>query len=331
VGERVGLPSRRAVLGGAGALAAASLSGRLLAMDEPPPLSRRVGVQLYMLGKLSIAELPAQLKALRETGYREVETSPLPGASAEALRAELDRAGLACPSCHIGLESMAPGMLSLADPEPAAAYAKALGADHVVVALFPFMSALKRRPDAQVVLSDLKRLGGALGDIARSMTPEDWTDVARRLNEAGARLAPAGLRVGYHNHNVEFVRLANGQSAFDLLVAQTDPKLVDFELDLGWVAAAGIDPAGLLKRLGARVTQLHLKELAATPPNTALHINSADLGAGVQDWPAILDAVRGSSVRHAYVEQEPPYAPSGLEAARRGYAFIQPLLVRKGL
>jgi sugar phosphate isomerase/epimerase len=343
VGERVGgrpgsadrfgraVQSRRVVLGGAGAIAAASFSGRLLAIDKPPPLSRRPGVQLYMLGKLSIDELPAQLKALREIGYREVETSPLPGASAETLRAELDRAGLACASCHIGLEALAPGMLSLAEPAPAIAYAKTLGAEHVVVALFPFMSALKRRPDAQAVLSDLTRLGPAISDIARSMTPEDWLDVARRLNEAGAKLAAGGLRVGYHNHNVEFVRLANGQSAFDLLVARTDPKLVDFELDLGWVAAAGIEPAGLLKRLGARVAQLHLKDLAATPANTTLKINSADLGAGVQDWPAILDAVRASSVRHAYVEQEPPYAPSGLEAARRAYAFIQPSLAKKGL
>lgn len=294
-------------------------------------LSNRVGLQLYMLGRIPPADLPEVLRAVRSMGYREVETSPQPGLTPGALRSELDRAGLVCPSCHIGFEGLDPNAVTLAEPAAAIAFAKAVGAKNIVVPMFPMMKALSKLPNLQALLADQSKIGAALGEIARSMSAVDWIEVARQLNAAGETLSRAGLRLGYHNHNIEFVQLPGGGRAYDLLVANTDPKYVDFELDVGWVRAAGLEPSALLKRHSDRITQLHLKDLAATAPNTSLLLNTAELGRGVQDWPALATAIAASSVRHIYVEQEPPYETSGMRSAANAYAFIRPLLAANGL
>ena len=326
--------SRRHVLLGLGA--AAGLGGRVCAAGaEGRRLSQRLGVQLYVLGQAPMpgrappADLPQGLKALSDIGYREVEGAP-PGFTAEAYRRELDRVNLACPSIHTSLEPM-DGVQSLADLPNAIAYAKTVGARNLVVATLPFRRLLANRPDAEALFGDMKRLSAAVLDLTKSMSADDWIAFARELNASGAKLATAGLRLGYHNHNSEFVVLPSGQRAYDLLVAETDPKLVDFELDVGWARSAGLDPAALIKRYAKRITQLHLKDLADTPANTSAKLNSAEMGQGVQDWNALLDAISSSSVAHVYVEQEPPYPLSGLSSATAAYAFLQPRLAQKGL
>jgi sugar phosphate isomerase/epimerase len=301
------------------------------AVEQQPPLSKRLGVQMYMLGQISPSELPGVLKQVREIGFLEVEALPRPDTSAQALRAELDRVGMTCPSCHIALEPMAPGMLSLADAPAAIEYARTIGATQIVVPMFPFAKARLARADGAARPVDPGNARSAIASVAQSMSAEDWIGVARSLNEAAAKLAPAGIRLGYHNHNVEFVRVGDGKIALDLLISHTDPKLVDLEVDIGWVKAAGYDPATFLKQHAHRITQVHLKDLAATPANTALQLNTTELGHGVQDWPSIVDAIRSSSIRHAYIEQEPPFTVSGLKSAAEDYAFIQPLMAKKGI
>ena len=325
--------SRRGVLLG---LAAASLAGNALAMGGKKRLSQRLGVQLYVLGQApmpgrgSPADLPRGLKALSDIGYREVEGAP-PGLTAEAYRRELDRVNLVCPSIHVALEPSPYGALSLTDLSNTVAYAKTVGAANLVIGMPPFGALLARRPDAQALSGDIARLSEAITSLVNSMSAADWLDIARQLNENGARVAAAGLRLGYHNHNAEFRTLANGARVYDLLMEHTDPKLVDFELDLGWARAAGLDPVTLLKRYTGRITQLHLKEIADTKANNSGNLNSVEMGRGVQNWSAIIEAIKSSSMRHAYFEQEPPYPVSGLRSAATAYAFLQPLLAKKGL
>jgi sugar phosphate isomerase/epimerase len=298
-----------------------------LARSGGAGLARRLGVQTYMLDDQLRKDTAGTLARLHAVGFRELELFQLPGMSAQAFRAELDRAGLSCPSIHAGLEPLVPGAPNLAEPDTVIAAAKALGAVWAVVPVLPFRKALATRPEAQARLAK-GEAGAVLGEVARSMTVDEWTDLAVQLNTVAAKLAPSGVRLAYHNHNLEFVTLGNGRPALELLLARTDPKLVDLELDVGWVAAAGVDPAAFLRRHGARVGQVHFKDLAATTPNNAVHLETADIGRGVQDWEAILEALRGSAVRHAYIEEEPPYVGSGLEAAARSYAWLQPLMAR---
>ncbi len=330
--------SRRHVLTG---LASAGLSGQIgaagsIAARRLTPLSLRVGVQLYVIGHApmpghaALNKLPDDLATLRRIGFREVEGAP-PGLSAKDYRRQLDHAGLACPSIHVGLDPSVMGELSLADMSNTTDYAKIVGARNLVVAVLPMRDMLARRPDASELIGDLKRLSQASTELVKSMSASDWTAIAQRLNEAGAKLSRVGLRLGYHNHNAEFTRLPNGRLAYELLVAETDPKLVDFELDLGWARSAGLDPAALLRNYRGRITQLHFKDLAPTPSNAVSQLNTADMGEGIQNWNSIVDALKSSSVQHIYVEEEPPYRISGMESARKAYRFVQPLLARAGL
>lgn len=327
-----GARTRRAALAqilGAGAMAMTAGAGHAASANRR--LADRIGIQLFMLSDELQADLPGTLRRLAEIGYREVEGSPMPGQAPEVLRSALDRAGLVMPSLHLLLDASVPGLLYLSDMPAAIGAAKTLGAGRIVAPIFSITEMLARRPDLAAQLADPAKSGSVIRDLARAMTADDWLALARRLNTVGAGLAKAGIRLGYHTHNVDFAKLPNGDTVLDLLVANTEAKLVEFELDVGWAKAAGLDPAATLIRYADRVSQLHLKDLAATPPNNALDLNSAEFGAGVQDWPAIADAIRRSSVRHLYLEQEKPFRQSGLASAASGYAFVRPILARAGV
>ncbi|HEY1891927.1 MAG TPA: hypothetical protein VGG63_16085 [Steroidobacteraceae bacterium] len=123
------------------------------------------------------------------------------------------------------------------------------------------------------------------------MSGDDWQRLAVQLNEKGAALKREGLELAYHNHNVEFVRQGSG-TAFDLLLADTEPGVVWFEMDVGWV------------------------------PNNAFRMDPADVGSGTLDWKAILPVGYEVGMRYYYVEQEPPFAEPRMDAARRDYEYL---------
>src|SRR3546814_15715383 len=93
------------------------------------------------------------------------------------------------------------------------------------------------------------------------------------------------------------------------LVEHTDPALVAFEIDTGWVAAAGHDPIATLKRYPGRFRLIHMKDIASeTVPNYAFKQMPAIPGQGVLDWTALLPAAKAAGVTGWYVEQEGPFA-----------------------
>src|SRR3546814_10532471 len=101
------------------------------------------------------------------------------------------------------------------------------------------------------------------------MTADDWKRYAETLNKTAAALKPHGLRIAHHNHNLEFNPVGD-TTGFDLIVEHTDPALVAFEIDTGWVAAAGHDPIATLKRYPGRFRLIHMKDIASeTVPNYA--------------------------------------------------------------
>ena len=90
-----------------------------------------------------------------------------------------------------------------------------------------------------------------------------WKRVAELLNERAAALRPYGIRLGFHNHNVEFVPIGK-TNGWEILASASDPALVTFEADIGFLAAAGIDPVAFLRRYSGRIRQLHIKDIKAT-------------------------------------------------------------------
>src|SRR5262245_5447874 len=98
---------------------------------------------------------------------------------------------------------------------------------------------------------------------AQQMTLGDWQRTAQFLNEKGAILKATGIRLGYHNHNPDFAPIQK-TTGFEVLMRETQPDLVSFEMDAGWVAAAGVDPAALLRKHVHRFYQMHVKDIRAT-------------------------------------------------------------------
>jgi sugar phosphate isomerase/epimerase len=300
----------------ASALLAGCSPGRL--RKSSPPLSR-YGIAIYMLGDAFDQDPAGTMRQVAALGYSEVELphfyNRTPAALAEAIRG----AGLACPSIHIPLDPMYPGTPSLGDPEKVISAARTLGATYVVAPLFSIPPRLARAPAPGETGPQM------VASIGRAMTADDWRQVAVRLNAAASTLADAGLRLAYHNHNVEFQKLDDGRTAFDLLLAETDPSKVALELDLGWVAAAGLDPVEMINRCKGRVRLVHVRDLHATASNTMLNMNYADVGGGTLDWPSILPAAVDAGVEHFYVEQDPPFPQSPLASAANAMRFLRGL------
>jgi sugar phosphate isomerase/epimerase len=134
---------------------------------------------------------------------------------------------------------------------------------------------------------------------------EDWRWNAEQFNRFGAKVKAAGFRFGYHNHTPEFVKEGN-VVPYDELLRVTDPNLVTFEMDCGWVTMGGGDPVAYLREYPTRISLLHVKDFKpATRPVTLVDVPApAELGRGTQDLRRVFEAAKGTSVRHCFVEQE---------------------------
>jgi len=128
-------------------------------------------------------------------------------------------------------------------------------------------------------------------------------ETADRLETLADLLEPHGMRLCYHNHDHEFVspRETEGRSAFELLVEETDDA-VGFELDLGWARAAGYDPTELLQRFDDRIPLAHLKDVSEEG-------EPVELGDGILDVPACVDAAREADVEAIIYEHDDPEDP----------------------
>lgn len=241
-----------------------------------PPL---LGLQLYTVRRagLPLVEL---LRELAAAGYAGVETVGTQGVAPEVLRDALADAGLALASAHVPLADLR------RDPDAVAAEHLTLGTPLLVV---PWL-APEDRP----------------GDLA------GWEGLGRELDALGARLGEAGLRLAYHHHDFELAR-HGGRDGLTALLDAAAPERLGVELDAGWLAAVGEDPAAWLAAWAPRVARLHLKDLdpGRTPPWT-------DVGDGTLDVAAVLEAAAAGGVAWALVEHDEPADP--LATARRSAA-----------
>ncbi|MBA4355338.1 MAG: sugar phosphate isomerase/epimerase [Novosphingobium sp.] len=313
--------NRRQFLAGMTALSSIACPGAdaLAKACKRRPDALAIGLQAFTLGEDQIRAMPETLRELRRIGYRKIELGDLYGYAPAQLRKWLDDADLICRSMTIPGQAI--GGVSLEDDLDALAVGlRVIGVETVVM---PIMRIPDRLGAPTIAPHD--ELVAQYVRANRAMTAADWSENARVINDIARRLQPHGLRMGYHNHNFEFAPLG-GTCGMEILLAETDPAMVDFEMDAGWVAAAGHDPAVWLARYPGRFRLMHVKDiLPTTVANFDMKQNPCPVGQGIVDWPRLLPAARAAGVAHFYVEQEPPFTMPRIEAIRSSYRYLSSL------
>ena len=230
---------------------------------------------------------------LSDMGYRNVEPFTLSGLSAEDYRALLDEYGLKASARHV----------DVGRPENPA--------------------------DIDQIIADNRTLGikyfgsGSTPIFPLVYTTEaEWVAYAQYLNELGAQARQAGQTLMVHNHDIEFEIDFGDQTVFDILMANTDPKNVAYQLDLYWATNGGGigNPLEVIERYGNRIQLFHVKDMAAGPFPGRIEI----VGEGIIDFPTIF-AAAGGSTKYYVVEHDPRFGDptfDPFEAAQKGFDYL---------
>ena len=183
--------------------------------------------------------------------------------------------------------------------------------------------------DMDRIIAANKRLGVTY--VRDSLIPsicihneEGYYKAAEDLNHYGKILKENGLKLYYHNHHFEFEKY-HGKTGFELLVENTDPELVGFEIDVHWIQRAGQDPVKWIKRLAGREDMVHLKDYRiyfpdGQPTPEIFHkeqcIQFAEIGEGNLDMKAIIEAsVEGGAI-YLPIEQDQTYGKDPFDCIR---------------
>lgn len=253
------------------ALSAAPFAARL----EPRPRLERPGVQLYTVRDAMAEDVDGTLATLAEIGYREVEMAGTYGMTPAAFRRSLDAAGLRAVSGHVDYPRQR------GDVRRALDAAVELGHELLVVPWLP---------------EDLR-------------TADGYRSVAERLNRFGEAARGVGLRFGYHNHAFEFEE-TDGLTPMAVLLDETSPSLVDWQMDIFWTVHGGHLPMTWLERYPGRVTSVHIKDRTAGG-------DMVSVGDGVIDFGRILAAAEMQGLRYGFVEHDNP--EDSIESVRRSF------------
>lgn len=281
----------RSALSGAAAWLTLGAPGKLLAATAK---GKALGIQLYMVLDAYQKDPLGTLKTLKAIGYTEIEA--IVTSTAKTLRDQLNETGLRSPSLHFDSLGFEPGIDA----------AHTLGSRYIVSSMLPAI---------------MQKEKGGKGDPTYSV--DDARRTAEYANRLGEKAKQAGLQYAYHNHHLEFTDVGGGQTFYDVLLKETDHRLVQFELDCGWVHAGGKNPADYFKANPGRMPLMHAKDFL---PGGAKDYPGAELGRGTLDYKPIMAAADAAGLKHCFVEQEGPYARmSQLDAARVDYAYLRPL------
>jgi sugar phosphate isomerase/epimerase len=276
---------------------AAAAGGLLVSRDlQANPYGLPVGLELYTVREQLAKDFAGTLSKVAAIGYKEVELSGFYDRKATEIKRLLDLDALACPAAHYGVEDIQSGW--------------------------------DRRIEDALVLSMSYMVLPSLPESMRGSL-DAYKRAAEFLNRAGEPCKKAGIQFGYHNHNVDFENV-NGGPAFDILLKQTDPALVQFEMDCFWVTRAGYDPVAYMNKYPGRFPLLHIKdESPGFPPSATGRTPAAaftEVGRGKIEWKRIFKAALQGGLRHYFVEQDQCAIPP-LKSIQISYDYLHKLTV----
>jgi sugar phosphate isomerase/epimerase len=149
-------------------------------------------------------------------------------------------------------------------------------------------------------------------------TIEDYEHFAAEMNLIGKKTQKAGIMLGYHNHSHEFKKIGE-TIPYDIMLKNTDPSLVCFEVDLFWMIKGGFQPIDYFKNYPGRFALLHVKDMATTGESTVI-------GQGTIDFKSIFAQSALSGMKQFYVEQE-EYKATPIQCVVDSYKYISQNLI----
>ncbi|MBL7743812.1 MAG: sugar phosphate isomerase/epimerase [Chitinophagaceae bacterium] len=277
-------------------LALSSFTGASLlsSCDETGEGIKTFGLQLYSLRDDMPKDPRGVLKQVASFGYKQIESYQHKdlgifwGMSAKDFKKYLDDLGLSILSTHHGVINGFPENRS--DFEKTAAECAEIGMKYIFC---PWLGAQK--------------------------TIDDYKKKAELFNQCGDICKKAGLRFGYHNHEYSFQTL-EGQLPQDVLMQNTDPALVDFEMDIYWVVTSGQDPEAWFKKYPNRFRVCHVKDRMK---NTSEREATCTLGEGIINFPKILKTAKATGMEYYVVEHERYDGTTPLKAVEADAAYMK--------
>lgn len=264
------------------------------------PPSFRIGLQLYTLRDVIGKDPKNVVKQLADLGYQDLETygyndGMLFGMKSKEFAEYVKSLGMRITSGHYQLgksdRTKAVKGSILNEWERAVTDAKEMGQEYVVLA---YLNEDERK------------------------TIDDYKWICEKLNRAGETCNRYGLRMNYHNHAFEFDKFGD-QVAYDVMLAELDPKLVGMEMDMYWTTFAEKNPIDYFKKYPGRFEQWHLKDMDKTDRK-----KNADLGTGSIDFKKLLTYASLAGLKHTYCEHD-TYPKSSWDSVKADVIYAKTL------
>lgn len=263
-----------------------------------------IGLQLYSVKDVLEKDLQGTIQQLGKIGYSEAESYPgdkghYYGMEPKAFASMLRDAGITLVSSHVGSGSRA---------GKAGAWQQA-----TLLQNFPELA-------EKAAETGQKFITCSWMDESLRKTPDDLKRTAELFNQTGEAAKKAGLQFAYHNHDFEFKKVGD-VVLYDYMLANTDPDLVKYELDLFWVAAGGQDPLAYFTKYPNRFPLCHVKDMSKEDKT-----KNTEVGSGSINYQQVLKAAKDAGMQHYLVEQETFTRPS-IESMRMSYNYLAGLTV----
>ena len=281
--------SRRKFLQTTGLLTAAGLLSRNELFARNAKL-KNYGIQLWSVKDALAKDPKGVLKQLASFGYTQIESfegskGMFWGMTAAEFKKYMDDLGMKIIASHCDIEK---------DFEKKAADAAAIGMKYLIC---PYKGPQK--------------------------TADDFKKIAEEFNQKGDICKKNGIRFAYHNHDYSF-EAEQGQIPEDIMVTNTNPETVDFEMDIYWVVTAGADPLAYAKKYKNRFRLGHVKDRIK---NTTEKDASCTLGEGSINYPSMLKYLKAEGMEYFIVEQERYDNTTEMDSAKADAKYMSMLSI----
>jgi sugar phosphate isomerase/epimerase len=257
------------------------------------------GLALYTLRNEMKADPKQTLKKVADAGYQYIEAvgydnGTFYGMAPNDFKTYLNAIGLEPKSSH-------QGSISYENADQQIADAIAAGFEYIVVPV----------PPMGMFTDDFEnKKMGMNGDPDTLIT---------FLSVIGEKAHNAGIKLLYHNHDFEFMANDEGTTLVDQILTETNPEHVNFQIDLFWATAAGVDPIEYFAKYPGRFKAFHVKDRGADG-------GMVPVGKGTIDFKSIFAHASHAGLEFFVAEQDETGDQDPLEAIIESQTGLQALM-----